>query len=34
MQQNTVAYDVGQDKELERKLFLEDAISDLPEVKV
>lgn len=33
MQRNTVAYDEGHNFELERKLFLADAISDLPPVK-
>ena len=32
MQKNTVAYDEGHDVQLEKKLFLEDAISDLPPV--
>lgn len=32
MQRNTVAYDEGQKLELEKKLLLEDAISDLPDV--
>lgn len=33
MQGNTVAYDEGGPVQLERKLLLEDAISDLPAVK-
>lgn len=32
LQGNVVAYDEGHPVQLERKLFLEDAISDLPEV--